>query len=224
MIKVDGKYYLFNITWPRGDMRTQIVHRADTITGPYEGRVVLRDRGVAQGSIIDTPDGKWYAYLFQDHGAVGRVPFIVPMRWEDGWPVLGVDGKVPMTLEIPAGREGWAISSPPTISNESRRPRIPLGLAVEPQPGPSALVTHRTSRLVAFDHSTSRCRFPERPEHADPKDVRSPMLGHGGHRRQPHEGRRCRRSRRAAEKVRIRRRQDDTSSRGSVTTTLKIRQ
>ena len=106
MIKVDGKYYLFNITWPRGDMRTQIVHRADTITGPYEGRVVLRDRGVAQGSIIDTPDGKWYAYLFQDHGAVGRVPFIVPMRWEDGWPVLGVDGKVPMTLEIPAGSGG----------------------------------------------------------------------------------------------------------------------
>ncbi|MCL4202316.1 MAG: glycoside hydrolase 43 family protein [Pirellulaceae bacterium] len=106
MVKVDGKYYLFNISWPRGDMRTQIVHRADKIDGPYEGRVVLRDRGVAQGSIIDTPDGKWYAYLFQDHGAVGRVPFIVPMRWEDGWPVLGVDGKVPMTLDIPAGRGG----------------------------------------------------------------------------------------------------------------------
>jgi beta-xylosidase len=87
-------------------MRTQIVHRADAITGPYEGRVVLRDQGVAQGSIIDTPDGKWYAYLFQDHGAVGRVPFIVPMRWEDGWPVLGVNGKVPMTLDIPAGRGG----------------------------------------------------------------------------------------------------------------------
>jgi hypothetical protein len=30
--KIDGKYYLFNITWPRGDMRTQIVHRASTST------------------------------------------------------------------------------------------------------------------------------------------------------------------------------------------------
>lgn len=104
MIKVGGKYYLFNIVWPRGDMRTQVVHRADRITGPYEGRVVLRDQGVAQGSIIDTPDGRWYAYLFQDHGAVGRVPFIVPVRWEDGWPVFGSDGKVPATLDIPAGR------------------------------------------------------------------------------------------------------------------------
>ncbi|TVS20580.1 MAG: hypothetical protein EA424_03280 [Planctomycetaceae bacterium] len=106
MVKVDGRYYLFNITWPRGDMRTQIVHRADRIDGPYEGRVVLRDQGIAQGSLIDTPDGKWYAYLFQDHGAVGRVPFMVPVRWEDGWPVLGVDGRVPMTLDIPAGEGG----------------------------------------------------------------------------------------------------------------------
>jgi beta-xylosidase len=87
-------------------MRTQIVHRADTILGPYEGRIILRDQGVAQGSIIDTPDGNWYAYLFQDHGAVGRVPYIVPMRWEDGWPVVGVDGKVPMILDLPAGQEG----------------------------------------------------------------------------------------------------------------------
>ncbi len=106
MMKVDGKYYLFNITWPRGDMRTQIVHRADKIDGPYEGRVALRYQGVAQGSMIDTPDGKWYAYLFQDHGAVGRVPHLVPLRWEDGWPVLGVDGKVPRTLDIPAGEGG----------------------------------------------------------------------------------------------------------------------
>ena len=106
MVKVDGKYYLFNITWPRNDMRTQLVHRADAITGPYEGRVVLRDQGVAQGSIIDTPDGTWYAYLFQDHGAVGRAPFILPVRWEDGWPVFGVDGKAPRTLDIPAGEGG----------------------------------------------------------------------------------------------------------------------
>jgi beta-xylosidase len=123
MVKVDGKYYLFNITWPRGDMRTQIVHRADSITGPYEGRVVLRDRGVAQGSIIDTPDGKWYAYLFQDHGAVGRVPFIVPMRWEDGWPVLGVDGRVPMTLDIPAGQGG--LGNIVASDNFQRRPGDP---------------------------------------------------------------------------------------------------
>lgn len=104
LLKHDGKYYLFNITWPRGGMRTAIVHRADKITGPWEGRVALQDKGVAQGSLIDTPNGEWFAYLFQDHGAVGRIPYLVPIKWQDGWPVLGENGKVPDTLNLPANK------------------------------------------------------------------------------------------------------------------------
>jgi len=104
MFKIEGKYYLCNITWPRNGMRTEIVHRADNIEGPYEGRIIFQDQGVAQGGLVDTADGKWYAYLFQDHGAVGRVPFIVPMTWKDGWPVVGVDGKLPDGLGIPSGK------------------------------------------------------------------------------------------------------------------------
>jgi beta-xylosidase len=104
LIKINGKYYLFNITWPRGGMRTVVIHRADKITGPYEGRLGLQDLGVAQGGLIDTKEGNWYAYLFRDFGAVGRIPYLVPVKWEDGWPVLGVDGKVPETLDLPPGR------------------------------------------------------------------------------------------------------------------------
>jgi beta-xylosidase len=104
LFKHDGKYYLFNITWPRGGMRTVVVHRADKLTGPWEGRVALQDKGVAQGSIIDTPNGEWFAYLFRDSGAVGRIPYLVPMKWVDGWPVIGVDGKVPDDLNLPANK------------------------------------------------------------------------------------------------------------------------
>jgi beta-xylosidase len=104
MRRINGKYYLFNITWPRGGMRTVIIHRADQITGPYEGRVALQDKGVAHGGLIDTPQGDWYAYLFRDSGAVGRVPYLVPVKWEHAWPVLGVDGKVPDTLNLPASK------------------------------------------------------------------------------------------------------------------------
>ncbi|GAB3688635.1 glycoside hydrolase family 43 protein [Spirosoma flavus] len=104
LFKVNGKYYLFNITWPRGGMRTVVIHRADKLTGPWEGKVALQDLGVAQGGLIDTPDGKWYAYLFRDFGGVGRIPYLVPVKWEDGWPVLGVDGKVPQTLDLPANK------------------------------------------------------------------------------------------------------------------------
>ena len=104
LFKVNGKYYLFNITWPRGGVRTVIVHRADKITGPYEGRVVFQDRGIAQGGLVDTPDGRWFAYLFEDCGAVGRIPYLVPVEWKDGWPVLGVDGRAPAKLELPDSR------------------------------------------------------------------------------------------------------------------------
>jgi beta-xylosidase len=104
VFKVNGKYYLFNIAWPRGGMRTVIVHRSDNLHGPYEGKVVLQDRGIAQGGLIDTPGGDWYAYLFRDYGAVGRIPYLVPVTWEDGWPVLGIEGKVPDELELPASR------------------------------------------------------------------------------------------------------------------------
>ena len=104
LFKVNGKYYLFNITWPRGGMRTVVIHRADRITGPYEGRMAFADRGIAQGGMTDTPDGRWFAYLFRDYGSVGRIPYIGPVTWEDGWPVIGVDGKVPEKLDLPGNK------------------------------------------------------------------------------------------------------------------------
>ncbi|MBT9395249.1 glycoside hydrolase 43 family protein [Hymenobacter sp. NST-14] len=103
LFKIHGRYYLFNIVWPQNGMRTVVVHRADSLRGPYEGRVVLQDKGVAQGGLIDTPAGDWYAYLFRDYGAVGRIPYLVPVSWQQGWPVLGAPaGQVPDTLPLPA--------------------------------------------------------------------------------------------------------------------------
>jgi beta-xylosidase len=68
----DGKYYLFNISWPRGGMRTVLVHRADNLLGPWEGRIALQDKGVAQGSIIDTPDGLLICNMAHDGSAKVR--------------------------------------------------------------------------------------------------------------------------------------------------------
>jgi beta-xylosidase len=127
MLKVNGRYYVMNICWPRGGMRTQIIHRADTITGPYEGRVILQDQGIAQGCLIDTPDGKWYAMLFQDNGAVGRSPWLVPVKWEDGWPVVGTDGKAPVRLDIKDNRKG--LNNLVASDEFDRKPGEPLPLA-----------------------------------------------------------------------------------------------
>lgn len=108
--KINGKYYIFVIHWPKGSMRTEAVLMSDRIEGPYECKDVLCDdrgycgQGVAQGGIVDTPNGKWYAVLFQDSGAVGRIPVLVPMHFEEDWPVLGVGGKVPQRFEVASTR------------------------------------------------------------------------------------------------------------------------
>ncbi|MDQ8203471.1 glycoside hydrolase 43 family protein [Pelagicoccus sp. SDUM812003] len=127
VLKKDGMYYVMNICWPQGGMRTQIVHRSKSIKGPYEGRMVLQDKGVAQGCLIDTPEGDWYAVLFQDNGAVGRSPWLVPVKWEDGWPVLGEDGKAPIVLDIEDTEDG--LSNIVASDEFDRKPGAELPLA-----------------------------------------------------------------------------------------------
>lgn len=102
LYKINGKYYLFNICAPRGKNRTVVIHRADNINGPWEGKVGLQDRGIAQGGLIETYDGRWFSYLFRDFGSVGRIPYLVPVKWENGWPILGENGRAPDTLDLPA--------------------------------------------------------------------------------------------------------------------------
>ena len=102
--KINGKYYVFNIHWP--SMRSESCFVSDSLTGEFTGKDVLADdmgylnQGVAQGGIVDTPDGKWYAVLFQDRGAVGRLPVLVPVHFENDFPVFGINGKVPSELEV----------------------------------------------------------------------------------------------------------------------------
>ena len=110
MLKHNGRYYLLMIShvYAPGRHRRQVCYRADDIRGPYEKKVILEsDFGgfpyVGQGTIVDGPDGRWYGVIFQDRGAVGRVPLLMPCRWVDGWPLLGDDdGHVPATMPLAA--------------------------------------------------------------------------------------------------------------------------
>lgn len=106
IMKINGFYYVFIIAWPSGSRRTEYCFRSKTLLGTYERKTVLDSglgtygSGVAQGGIVETPDGEWYGMLFQDHGAVGRIPVLVPVNWEDNWPVMGINGGAPKTITI----------------------------------------------------------------------------------------------------------------------------
>lgn len=88
-------YYLLEINWPIGGPRTERCWRSKELFGEYESKVILsgpfdgRGDGVAQGGIIQTQKGDWYAIMFQDHGAVGRIPTLQPVTWIEDWPILG---------------------------------------------------------------------------------------------------------------------------------------
>lgn len=106
--KINDKYYIFMIQWPDGGKRQEICWRSDSLTEGWECKLMLDtgievdgqmdSAGVAQGGIVDTPDGDWYAPLFQDHGAVGRVPMLAKVTWEDDWPVFSIDPTMDMPV------------------------------------------------------------------------------------------------------------------------------
>lgn len=100
--KINGYYYVFVICWPNAsgyDGRTELVFRSKTIDGTYEGKVVHSSKGVAQGSVIQDQSGKWWGYLFQDNGSVGRSPWIMPVSWTNDWPSFN-GGVSPATFTI----------------------------------------------------------------------------------------------------------------------------
>lgn len=103
VVKHRGHYYLLMIShvYKPGRHRREVCYRSDSPAGPWEKKVILESDlcqfgYVGQGTIFDTQDGDWYAVIFQDRRAVGRVPALIPCRWIDGWPMLGdEEGKIP---------------------------------------------------------------------------------------------------------------------------------
>ena len=105
--KINDKYYLFFIHSKREEWRrVEACYMSDSLQGEFTGGDVFDDdngycyQGIAQGGIVDTPEGNWFSILFQDYGAVGRIPVLVPVTWKDGFPEFGVKGKLPTEIVV----------------------------------------------------------------------------------------------------------------------------
>ncbi|MCH5376644.1 MAG: glycoside hydrolase 43 family protein, partial [Planctomycetes bacterium] len=111
LYKINGKYV--DVSAIPGGPVDQMVAVADSINGPWrvtrmvEGeslgvtsatpaRASATDRGlwIHQGGIVDTPSGQWWSIIMSDHGSAGRMVNLVPITWEDGFPLIGLPGNL----------------------------------------------------------------------------------------------------------------------------------
>jgi beta-xylosidase len=91
--KQNGFYYIFA---PFGGVGTgsQAVMRSKNIYGPYESRTVLEQgttavNGPHQGGYVETPKGQGWFVHFSQRGGYGRILYLEPVQWKDGWPLIG---------------------------------------------------------------------------------------------------------------------------------------
>ncbi len=140
LYKINGLYYLFMIHWPNHGTcrRTEACFFSSSLEGTFIGREILDDdmgyhnAGVAQGGIVDTPDGDWYAMLFQDYGALGRIPVLIPFVWKDNFPVLGYNGKVPKKVKCNSTRPDYKYAPLYTSDDFSYTPDADGRIALHP--------------------------------------------------------------------------------------------
>lgn len=172
VMKKDGYYYVFNICWPAGKPRIEVCHRSKSFTdGTWETKEILNanfsnngtNAGVAQGGVIDTEDGRWYGFMFQDHGAIGRTPVLTDCTWIDGWPMLGKDGDgktVEAEMELPVeGSESRSLVKSDEFYNDAEH-RV-FDAAKEGAESDTAMMSADIDATGADDTQTDPAETPE---------------------------------------------------------------
>ena len=109
---------------------SQAVLRSKSIWGLYEYKVVLAQgstkiNGPHQGAYVETPDGRGWFVHFQSRGGHGRIVHLQPVKWQDGWPVMGevtpggaVGEPVAEYPELPVNAGAKAAAMRPQTSDE----------------------------------------------------------------------------------------------------------
>ncbi len=162
LYKRDGWYWIFA---PAGGVKPgwQVALRSRSVYGPYEDRIVLAQgrtgvNGPHQGAWVSAPDGGDWFLHFQDRGAYGRVVHLQPMRWRDGWPVMGDDADGDGTGEPVASARKPVAGEPPREPQASDEfDGASLGLQWQWQANPDASwwsVVDGALRLSAVPHAS----------------------------------------------------------------------
>jgi xylan 1,4-beta-xylosidase len=121
LFKKDGHYYLIAAEGGTADNHSEVVFRAEKVTGPYlpyPGNPILTQRDLpadrpfpitstGHAGFVDTGNGWWATFLGVrpydgDNFNTGRQTFLLPVTWADGWPRITAPGeRVPYVHERP---------------------------------------------------------------------------------------------------------------------------
>ena len=106
IFKKDGFYYLIAAEGGTAEQHSEVVFRSSEVTGPYvplDSNPILTQRDLPEdrpnpitstghAKFVDTPGGWWAVFLgVRPYDAAGdfntgRETFMMPLRWQDGWP------------------------------------------------------------------------------------------------------------------------------------------
>ncbi|MCK0472294.1 glycoside hydrolase family 43 protein [Halalkalibacter sp. APA_J-10(15)] len=120
LYKVNGSYYLLISEAGTGHHHAVSVARSEHVSGPYvgnPGNPILTHRhlgkeypivNVGHCDLVDTQNGEWWAVGLASriyggyYRNLGRETFLLPVTWEDGWPVMSPGtGKLEMAYPLP---------------------------------------------------------------------------------------------------------------------------
>ena len=113
IFKKDGYYYLICAEGGTADDHSEVVFRADAVTGPYAPAPVnpiLTQRDLdpkrahpvtsaGHADFVQTQNGQWWAVFLATRPYpgnfynIGRETFLLPVAWKDGWPQILPQGK-----------------------------------------------------------------------------------------------------------------------------------
>jgi len=118
LFKRGGYYYLYAAEGGTGPVHCQVIFRSRNVWGPYEPfkQPILTQRHLPAGrtnpvtctghaDLVETAAGEWWTVFLgcrpykDDFTNIGRETFLLPVRWEDDWPII-LKGTEPVPLLV----------------------------------------------------------------------------------------------------------------------------
>ncbi|MET7459396.1 glycoside hydrolase family 43 protein [Nonomuraea sp. NPDC005501] len=161
LFQVDGRWYLLMSEGGTERGHAVSIARARSPRGPFEpgpANPILTHRGTdrpiqstGHADLVQAADGSWWMVLLgtrprgytPEFQVLGRETFLTPVRWEDGWPVVG-----PVEERHPAPAAWHPLAPEPSRDDFDGDALAPYWISPRDRPDGSWSLTERPGRLT----------------------------------------------------------------------------